>query len=110
MSDKIAAITNPAVPNLESHSGVSFIESLLRALVSIGFIVGGVVFLFIFLMGAIQWISSGSDKSAQEQARGRLTSALVGIIILFALYAIIKVVEYFFGISILLINVEPLRI
>jgi hypothetical protein len=36
-----------------------------------------------------------------EGARGTITSALIGLVILFAAFAIIKLIQTFFGISIL---------
>ncbi|MBL7036901.1 hypothetical protein ISR94_03660, partial [Candidatus Microgenomates bacterium] len=47
---------------------------------------------------------------AIEGARGRITSALVGVVILFSTFALIKIVETFFGIDILTIDIGPLVI
>jgi hypothetical protein len=62
------------------------------------------------LLGGIQWISSGGDKTALEGARGKITNAVIGIIILFSLFAILKIVEDFFGINILTIDFGPLMV
>ncbi len=103
-------ITNPVIGNLGKQSGVSFLGKFLPALVSLCLITGSVVFFFMLVMGAIQWISSGGDKQGLESARGKISNAIIGIVILFSVFAIIKVVEVFFGIHILTIDISPLII
>lgn len=62
------------------------------------------------LLGAITWIGSGGDKAAIEGARGRITQALIGIVVLFSVFAIIKLIEGLFGIKILTLDIGPLII
>ena len=74
------------------------------------FIIGATIFFFMLLIGAIQWISSGGDKAATEAAKGRITNAIVGLVILLSLFAITQLLEAFFGIDILQLDLEPLFI
>src|SRR3989344_874836 len=110
MNNYLAVIENPFVNTSGNLSGSSFISSLIQALVSIGFIVGAVVFVFMLIIGGIQWISSGDDKAKLESARGRISSAIVGLVVLFTLYAIIQLVENFFNENIIKIDLSSLRI
>jgi hypothetical protein len=56
---------------------------------------------FVYLVwGGIQWITSGGDKGKTEEARNRITAALVGLAIVAAAWAIIQLVAYFFGIDV----------
>lgn len=103
-------ISNPITGNLNSNSGATFFVKFISAVVTIILVGGALVFFFMLIMGAIQWISSGGDKQAVQNARGRVTSALIGIVILFAVFAVAKLLEYFFGISILTIDIESLKI
>lgn len=110
-------ITNPVLgPNLQDAIGEGgaspawFFQTLIPKLITIGFVIGVVVFFFMLIVGAIQWISSGGDKQGLEAARGRITSALIGIVILFSIFAIIKLIEIFFGISILTLDIGKLII
>ncbi|KKQ97989.1 MAG: hypothetical protein UT24_C0005G0007 [Candidatus Woesebacteria bacterium GW2011_GWB1_39_12] len=91
-------IRNPAI-DLGFTSGAEFLGRLIPALIGLGFVIGAIVFVFILIVGAIQWITSGGDKMRLEQARSRITSALVGVIILLAFFAILNLVECFFGIG-----------
>lgn len=108
-------ITNPALgPTLQSYAagggGVLFLQTLIPNLIGLAFVVGVVIFFFMLVIGAIQWISSGGDKGAVEAARGRITQALIGIVVLFSVFAIIKLIEGFFGINILTLDIGPLII
>jgi len=105
------SITNPALgPSLQSMSGVGFFQDLLPRMVGLAFLVGVLVFFFIMMLGAIQWITSGGDKAGLESARGKITSAIVGVVILFSLFALLKIIEDFFGINILVLDIGPLMI
>lgn len=104
-------ITNPALSStLQNRPGAEFFKSLLPAFISFAFIAAVVIFFFTALIGAIRWITSGGDKTAVEAARGTITNAIIGLFVTFSLYAIIKIIEQFFGISILTIDIDALRI
>lgn len=64
--------------------------------------------MFMLILGGIQWIMAGGDSKAVEAASGRLRTALIGIILLFSVYAIVSLVESVFGVSILSINIDSL--
>ncbi len=110
------SITNPILNNTfqgligSPSGGSSFLALFIPRLIGISFILGAVIFFFMLIAGAIQWISSGGDKGAIESARGRVINAIIGIIILFSVYAVIRLVEAFFGISILTLDIGSLVI
>jgi len=55
---------------------------------------------FIFLVyGGIKWITSSGDKEATAKAQGTLTAAIIGLAIVFAAWAIMKLMQTFFGIG-----------
>lgn len=56
---------------------------------------------FFLLIGGIQWILAGGDKEGTEKARKKITSALIGLAIVFSAYAIAFLVDSVFNISIL---------
>lgn len=59
------------------------------------------ILVFVFLIwGGIQWITSGGDKGKTEEARNRITAALVGLAIVAAAWAVVQLVSTFFGIDI----------
>ncbi len=110
-SEEVESITNPVLKSpLKSMSGVDFLGDFLPKFIGLGFVIGVLVFFFIMIIGAIQWTSSGGDKTALEGARGKITNAIVGIVILFSLFALLKIIEDFFGIDILTLDIGPLVI
>src|SRR3989344_6890087 len=77
------------------------IGSLLGGFVNLILIVAAVIFFFILVIGGIRWIASGGDKANTEAARNQITAALVGLVIVFAAWAILTLVDTFFGTAIL---------
>ena len=54
------------------------------------------VFAFM-IWGGIEWITSGGDKQKAESARNKLTSAVIGLVIVAASYAVVTLVVQFLG-------------
>jgi len=103
-------VINPVLGNLGLLTGPQFFGRLIPALISMGIVIGVIVFVFYLIYGAIQWISSGGDKMQMEQARSKLTNALVGITLLLGFFAILNLVECFFGIGLRQVTVGPFNI
>lgn len=111
MQNQLSQIVNPALnSSLQAQNGESFFEGLIPRLVVLGLILGTLVFTFVLFIGAIQWITSGGDKAAVEAARGKVISGLVGIVILFSLFAILTLVGNFFGLNLTIIDLSVLRV
>ncbi len=63
------------------------------------------ILVFGFLIwGAVEWITSGGDKSKVESARNKISNAVMGLIVLAAVTALFVVVEEFLGIDVLTFN------
>jgi len=102
-------IYNPALmESIRDLTGVEFLNLLLPNLITLFFIVTVVVALFVLIMGGIKWITSGGDREAMAKAQGTITAAIVGLIIVFSLYAVIRLIETFFGIDLITIDISPL--
>jgi hypothetical protein len=70
---------------------------MIQGIIRIAFVVA-VILTFVFLLwGGIQWITSGGDKAKYEEARNRITAALIGLAIVALAWLVIKLVTYFFG-------------
>lgn len=90
--------------SMQNLSGVEFLNKLLPNMVGLALVIGTVIFFFILIFGAIQWITSGGDKARLEIAKSKITNALIGIVILLTVFVVLKIIEDFFGINILTIN------
>lgn len=71
----------------------TIINFALNLLITIG-IVAAVIFL---LLGAVKWITSGGDKAKVEAARGTITYAIVGLLVIVFSIAIIRIVGEVIG-------------
>jgi len=95
-------IHNTALSSLLcSFNGPEFLQTILSTFISLGVVVGSLTFFFMIMLGGIKWINSGGDKSHLETAQKQISSGITGLAILLSIFAIIKVVEVIFGISIL---------
>jgi len=105
------AITNPALGgSIQDMGGIEWLQLMLPNFITLALIMGIVLFVFIMFIGAIQWITSGGDKAGIEGARGKISNAVVGIVLLLATFAIISMIELFFGVDILSLDFGDLMI
>lgn len=88
-----------------SNLGNITISSIIAAIIILVLVISALVFFFMLVWGGIRYITSGGDKQATESARGQITAALIGLAIVFAAWAIINLVNIFFGIDILQLNI-----
>lgn len=70
-------------------------------ILTVAMTLAAILVLAFLIWGGIEWITSAGDKSKAESARNRITSAIVGLVILAAATAIFLVVEQFLGIDVL---------
>lgn len=99
---QLAQIKNKFLnPQLQGQTGPQFVGNLLSTIVTLGFVIGSIIFIIMLIMGGAAWISSGGDKASVEAARGRITHALIGIVVLFAVFVVIGAVQTIFGLNIL---------
>jgi hypothetical protein len=68
-------------------------------------IVGGLMFVLYFLLGALNWTTSGGDKAKIDKAKSMMTNAAIGLIIILLSYSIAYIVGAVLGIKIL----EPME-
>ena len=77
------------------------IPEIVPVIIQVILIAAALVALIFLIIGGIKWITSGGDKAQVESARNTITSALIGLVVVFAAWAIIRLIELFFHISIL---------
>jgi len=64
-------------------------------------ILGGLWFFIQFIIAGYNWISSGGDKGKVEAAQQKITSSLIGILIVVGAYVIVGLVGKMLGLDIL---------
>ncbi len=73
------------------------ISKFLSNLVTLIYSLAAVVFLFMMLWGAFEWLTSGGDKEKIAAARNRIINAIIGIILFAIAFAIIQILGIFTG-------------
>jgi hypothetical protein len=95
-------IYNPVLPHTWGKGGAELIAELIGKILNLAFAIGGLILLIMIIVSGIQWMLAGGDKQAVASAQGRLTSAVIGFIVLASTYAIISLIAH-------VLNVEFLR-
>ena len=93
-----AQINNPVVPGLTGEP-----EPIIGKLISgiLGFLLtlAGILSFLYLLLGGIQWITSSGDKAGVDAARQKILHAIIGLVIAFSTWAVMKLIFSFLGID-----------
>lgn len=85
---------------LKNTSGKAGLTLLASNIIRLIFLVAGTAIVFFFLFGGVKWIFSGGDKQQVESAKNMMTAAIIGFAIVALTYVAMRVIEAFFGITI----------
>jgi hypothetical protein len=91
-----------ALGNLNAAGIVSGAISLVMVVVALAFF-------FMLIWGGLKWVTSEGDQKAVEAARNQITNALIGLAIVFAAWAIVKLIQTVFGINILQLEIPTFQ-
>ncbi len=83
--------------------------SIVSGAISLVMLVVALVFFFILIWGGLKWVMSEGDQKAVEGARNQITNALIGLAIVFAAFAIMKLIETIFGISLFKLQIPTFQ-
>jgi len=75
------------------------VGSLISSILNLVMLVAALLVFMYLILGGIEWITSGGDKSKTEGARNKITSAIIGLIVLAASYALLQLALTFLGFS-----------
>jgi cytochrome bd-type quinol oxidase subunit 2 len=93
-------IHNPVIPQTpKMEEAPTFLSQTLTNILTIMFIGAGVTFFFMFAVGGIKWIISGGDKEKIEAAKKQISSAIIGLVLIFLIFAVVNLIEIFFGVN-----------
>ncbi|HET7098619.1 MAG TPA: hypothetical protein VFI61_00055 [Patescibacteria group bacterium] len=75
------------------------VSSLVTLFLNASFVLAGLILLFFFILGGIGMIGSAgkNDPKSLEQAKHTITSALIGFIVVFTSYWIVKLIGQLIG-------------
>ena len=103
-------IHNPIIPRSgqDPESVVNLLGKGVNTIITFLFI-GAFLFFFIMLIwGGINFIFSGDDKEKTAQAKGKLTSAVIGVAVVLLAFALVNLIGYIFGVNLLKLEIPRL--
>jgi hypothetical protein len=77
------------------------IADLINPLLNYVFIIAGLLLFGYLLLGGFELLTSAGEPEKIKSAQGKLTSALIGFLVIFVSYWLIQILETIFGITIL---------
>jgi len=84
------------------------IVGLISAAVNLVLVVAALLFFFNFMIGGIKMILSGGNKDKMDTARRQIVNAVLGAVIVFSTWAIFGLIQDFYGINLLTIEIPRL--
>jgi hypothetical protein len=89
--------------NIEEEARDAFpyenLGPMVRNVLSFAMSIGALLTLGYFIWGAIQYITAEGDKSRVEEARQKMTHALIGLALLVSVWALWQLAIKFFGLG-----------
>lgn len=97
-----SAFAQPTTITIEKPPNVRITDfgKLIGSIVGIALVLATLAAFIYLIWGGIQWITSGGDKAGVEAAQHRIQAALLGLLIVFATWALFTVVGRFLGIDV----------
>ena len=77
------------------------VGSIVTELLKYVYVVAGLILLLMLISGGIGLMTSGGNPDKMKAGYGRITSALIGFLIVFVSYMVVQIVERIFGVDIL---------
>ncbi|MCL5003916.1 MAG: hypothetical protein M1352_01440 [Patescibacteria group bacterium] len=94
------ALAFAITPSALGLSGFNDLGSVVSAFLPVIISLAGLALFAYLLLGGIKYLTSGGDDKALMEARKIITNAVIGMIIVFISFWIIRIVETVLGISI----------
>lgn len=110
MKTLLAQITNPAISsnigNIASGTDAAAkFAGFIALIIKVGVVMAAVASLLYLLWGGIDWVVSGGDKGNVENARNKITHAIIGLAVVVLLIAILNFLGGVLQIDLLNLNI-----
>ncbi len=91
----------PTLPNYPSELKFKFADAklgtIISALLPYLFALAGLMLLLYLIWGGFSLMTSAGDPKAVEQAKGKVTNALIGFLIIFVSFWLAQILQVIFG-------------
>lgn len=90
--------------NKNAGESITIFSAFISSAIGLITVIALIWFMFIIVSGALGIISSGGDKNSLESSKKRITSGLIGLIVLISSLFILNLVGKIFGLDLLNIS------
>jgi hypothetical protein len=99
-----ATIKNPLLPNsgditASPEGAENYVNNAIQAIITIFLVVAVIYFIWHFVMSAYHMMSSNGDPKKFEEAQHSILHSLVGIILAFSVFGLLRFAGILFGID-----------
>lgn len=77
------------------------VGGIVSALLPYLFTIAGLILLIYLILGGIGLMTSGGDPKAVDSAKGKITNGLVGFLVIFVAYWLIKILQTILGLPVI---------
>ena len=78
---------------------IGSLETLFSNFVNVVIAMTGVALFLMFIVGGFSFLFSSGDQKKLDQAKGTLTNAIIGLVVIVSAYLILRIIGVFTGVS-----------
>lgn len=108
INEAIGQADSPNFSGSQLHAASYVIQLFVINFIRLAFLAGSLIFLFMLLWGAIEYVTAGGEKEKVGNASKRITAAIIGLVILFSVFMISRLVKITFGIDVLQVEIPTI--
>ncbi len=97
---RVSESVNLAPPTDFAALGTVTITKMISGIISFLMIAASLIFFIMLVMGGIRWIMSQGDETKVKAARDQVQHSLIGLVVVFAAWAIMQLISSVFGVDI----------
>ncbi len=103
-------LINPRIGSLSnSQGGIGVMQIFVSNFITLALGVAGMILLAMLIWGGYKYMTAGGDKEATAQGMSRIRNALIGIVLVFSIFAILFAIELLFGINLRQIKIPTVN-
>lgn len=87
-------------------ASIGCLEPLFGSLIGVAATFAGFLFFVMILVGGFRYLFAGGDPKKVEGARGTLTAAFLGLVLVVGSYIIIRLLEAFTGLNLSIFEIQ----
>lgn len=97
----VGSITLPGYANTGFKFQNSGVADIFNVILPYIYVLAGIILLFLLIAGGIGLMTAAGNPDKIKSSQGKITSALIGFLIIFISYFVVQLVELMLGVDVL---------